>query len=288
MSGTPGALTDEQRRGKVIFESKGNCVKCHLGPEFTSAGSNGQHSNAVGGLIERMTMGDGLTGIYDEGFYNIGVTPTSNDMGLGVTDPWGNPLSYTRQHKLGVIGQPVFDPFSVNSCIFSVFSCFPVSDGSVRDVTDGAFKTPGLRNIELTGPYFHNGGYATLESVVDFYNRGGNRRAIQPTGDTSAYGPNTSNADLNIRPLFLTDTEKAALVAFLKSLTDERVRWEIAPFDHPSLKLTNGQSGDEFWVAYSNESMARALDAVTNLPAVGAGGRAALGLQSIKPFTPIP
>jgi cytochrome c peroxidase len=288
MSGTPGALSTEQRLGKTIFEGKGQCVNCHLGPEFTSAASNGQHSNAVGGLIERMTMADGLTAIYDEGFYNIGVTPTGNDMGLGVTDPWGNPLSYTRQHKLGVMGQPVFDPFTVNSCIFAVFSCFPVSDGSVRDATDGTFKTPTLRNVELTGPYFHNGGYATLESVVDFYNRGGNRRALQPMGDTSAYGPNTSNADLNIRPLFLTDPEKAALVAFLKSLTDERVRWEIAPFDHPSLRLTNGQSGDEFWVAYSNESMARALDAFTNLPAVGAGGRATLGLQPIKPFTPIP
>ena len=41
---------------------------------------------------------------------------------------------------------------------------------------DGAFKTPGLRNIGLTPPYFHNGGEATLEGVVEFYNRGGNRR----------------------------------------------------------------------------------------------------------------
>src|SRR2546422_8026734 len=37
----------------------------------------------------------------------------------------------------------------------------------------GAFKAPGLRNVELTGPYMHNGGMATLEQVVDFYSRGG-------------------------------------------------------------------------------------------------------------------
>jgi cytochrome c peroxidase len=288
MSGAPEALTQLQRFGKAIFENKGKCARCHFGPELTSAGSTAQYSNAVGGLIERMPMGDGLTAIYDEGFYNIGVTPTANDIGLGAADPWGRPLSYTRQHKLGVTGLPVFDPFSVNSCIFTALPCLPVTDGDERDAADGAFKTPTLRNIELTGPYFHNGGYSTLESVIEFYNRGGNRRAIQPGGDTSGFGPNASNVDLDIRPLFLTPGEQAALVAFLQSLTDERVRWESAPFDHPSLKVTNGHIGDEFWVAFGNESMARAADAFINLPAVGAGGRAALGLPPIKPFTPIP
>jgi len=52
-----------------------------------------------------------------------------------------------------------------------------------RVAVDGAFKTPGLRNVELTAPYFHNGGQLTLEQVVDFYNRGGDFAA--PTRTTS-------------------------------------------------------------------------------------------------------
>jgi len=42
-----------------------------------------------------------------------------------------------------------------------------------RVLRDGAFKAPQLRNVELTGPYFHNGGTLTLRQVVDFYTRGG-------------------------------------------------------------------------------------------------------------------
>ena len=61
--------------------------------------------------------------------------------------------------------------------------------GFQRVAVDGAFKTPGLRNSELTGPYFHNGGMATLRQVVQFYNRGGNfcsfnLRDLDPTHQT--------------------------------------------------------------------------------------------------------
>ena len=67
-----------------------------------------------------------------------------------------------------------------------------------------AFKTPSLRNVELTAPYMHDGSFQTLEEVVDYYNAGGYA------------SPNKSEL---IRPLNLTEAEKAALVAFLKSLT---------------------------------------------------------------------
>jgi cytochrome c peroxidase len=85
----------------------------------------------------------------------------------------------------------------------------------------GRFKTPQLRNVELTGPYFHNGKYATLRQVVDFYDRGGDV-------------PNDT-----IEPLGLDGPEKAALVDFMIALTDERVRFQRAPFDHPSLNPVN-------------------------------------------------
>jgi cytochrome c peroxidase len=55
-----------------------------------------------------------------------------------------------------------------------------------RDAVDGAFKTPTLRNIALTGPYFHNGSRATLRQVMEFYNRGGDRRG-EDASNTSGF-----------------------------------------------------------------------------------------------------
>lgn len=68
----------------------------------------------------------------------------------------------------------------------------------------GRFKTPTLRNITLTAPYMHDGSLATLEEVITFYDQGGR--------------PNP-NLDEEIKPLQLTDAEKADLLEFLKSLT---------------------------------------------------------------------
>ena len=62
----------------------------------------------------------------------------------------------------------------------------------------------------------------------------------------------------------ITDQEKADLVSFLKSLTDERVRWERAPFDHPALKVPNG---------YMIDSNQQLQDEWLSLPAIGKNGR---------------
>jgi cytochrome c peroxidase len=67
-----------------------------------------------------------------------------------------------------------------------------------------AFKTPGLREITSRGPYMHDGSIATLEQVVEHYDRGGIDRP--------------SRSDL-MKPLGLTSQEKTELVAFLKTLT---------------------------------------------------------------------
>jgi hypothetical protein len=83
-------------------------------------------------------------------------------------------------------------------------------------------KVPSLRNVEMRAPYFHNGEMATLEDVVDFYDRGGDFDA-----------PNKNPA---IAPIGLTPTQKAALVAFLRRpLTDPRIAAAAAPFDRPTL-----------------------------------------------------
>jgi cytochrome c peroxidase len=76
----------------------------------------------------------------------------------------------------------------------------------------GHFKTPSLRNIELTGPYMHDGRFETLEEVVEHYST-----EVKPHPYLSAHMKDSQG---NPRHLNLTEEEKAALVAFLKTLTD--------------------------------------------------------------------
>jgi len=76
-----------------------------------------------------------------------------------------------------------------------------------------SFKTVTVRNVELTAPYMHNGAYPDLESVIEFYNRGGG----------AGHGLEVPNQTLPPDPLNLTDYEKEALIAFMKSLTDNSV-----------------------------------------------------------------
>ncbi|MCV9930992.1 cytochrome-c peroxidase [Flavobacterium sp. LS1R47] len=75
-----------------------------------------------------------------------------------------------------------------------------------------SFKTPTIRNIELTAPYMHNGVYKTLEEVVDFYNDGGG----------IGLGFDLPNQTLPEDKLNLTEKEKKQLIAFMKTLTDDR------------------------------------------------------------------
>jgi cytochrome c peroxidase len=77
-----------------------------------------------------------------------------------------------------------------------------------RDDDRGAFKTPTLREVARSAPYMHDGSLATLEEVVEYYNRGGNRNPW---------------LDAEVRPLRLTPAEARALVAFLRALNG-RVR----------------------------------------------------------------
>jgi cytochrome c peroxidase len=71
----------------------------------------------------------------------------------------------------------------------------------------GKFRTPSLRELKVTAPYMHNGVFATLAEVVDFYNAG---------GGTS---PNKSPL---LKPLNLSSAEKADLIAFLEALSMDK------------------------------------------------------------------
>jgi cytochrome c peroxidase len=76
-----------------------------------------------------------------------------------------------------------------------------------------AFKTPTVRNATLTGPYMHHGAFPTLESVIDFYNRGGGVGA----------GARLPNQTMSASPLHLTKDDQRALIAFMGALVDTSV-----------------------------------------------------------------
>ena len=181
LSGNSKALTPNQVKGLDVFKGKGGCTNCHNGPELSDATVSAYA--ALGATNE-----DGG----DQGFHNIGVRPTSEDLGRAGTGP--NGVSWAA---------------------------------IVSAKNRGAFKTPSLRNVALTAPYFHNGGKATLGDVVDFYNRGGDFA-----------NPEKSK---RIKALSFNDSDRSALIDFLQNaLTDCRTANSMAPFDHPSLDLDNG------------------------------------------------
>ncbi|MCW8327707.1 Ig-like domain-containing protein [Photobacterium sp. SDRW27] len=282
MDGDSTALTASELRGMGIFLGKGKCANCHSGPEFSKAATHLIGEEEEEGLVERMVMSDNHIALYDNGFYNIGVRPTKEDIGVGGEDPWGNPLSFTQQAKDIAAGKNAPDNFEVDPSTFEENPEDPV-DPYERDAVFGAFKVPGLRNVELTGPYMHNGGMSSLIQVVNFYNRGGNRTGDSSSDSTGFDGNNTtSNLDPDIRSLGLTEDEKHDLVAFMKSLTDERVRWEKAPFDRPQLFVPVGGIGDEFTV--QDDGSGRSIEKWLELPAIGANGRSAKNLPAIQPF----
>ncbi|MEZ5445540.1 MAG: cytochrome c peroxidase [Gammaproteobacteria bacterium] len=168
-----------------------------------------------------------------------------------------------------------------------------------RELVDGGFKTPPIRNVGLTPPYFHSGNYADLRSVVEFYARGGSRRSMSleangVTGDTSGTGllgkgppvhpgPDFgTNVDFFVRDIKLDDgipdgvpageveefDQIGAIVAFMLTMTDTRVQCDAGPFDHPSLTLRNGH------LAMDKNKDKKADDIAFVLPAVGAAGYA--------------
>lgn len=244
--GNKSALSDQQKRGMDLFMGKAKCVNCHGGAEFTKASVH----HIKNERLERMIMGDGGKAVYDSGFYNIGVRPTLEDLGVGGMDPFGFPLSESRLAK--EFGEKVFKQ------VIGVDPNIKVKPDE-RVAAFGAFKTPTLRNIELTAPYFHNGGQRTLREVVDFYNRGGD-----------FHEANINDLDPDVERLGLNNDEKEALVAFMKSLTDERVRSRCAPFDHPQLFVPNGHLGNQSTV--TNDGTGKAVDLMMQIPATGRNG----------------
>ncbi len=234
--------------------------------------------------------GPARVAVYDAGWYNIGIRPTGDDQGLNDTDPFGNNLSWTRLYQalpdpsfikvpgggLACAVPPGADPIANPLFPFEVLNAsgFPLLSGPLlkTEPTDvaGTFKTSALRNVELNGPYFHNGGKSTLKQVVGFYDRGGDFANDTQSPLVKFLGFLSANG------FGMTPNEVNDLVAFLLALTDERVRLQSAPFDHPQLFVPNGAVDGS-----------PGTDNMEEIPPVGAGGGATLQrFLDLNPFSP--
>jgi len=85
----------------------------------------------------------------------------------------------------------------------------------------GKFKTPGLRDVMRTNPWFHNGIFDNIEGVINMYNAGMPRTKAKADQINDPLFPNTSPL---LRPLNLSDGEKEALIAFLEAITTQPLR----------------------------------------------------------------
>jgi cytochrome c peroxidase len=253
---------DEVEDANGVMIGAGNCISCHGSALFTDAAipsmqeDDGELELAeveetpvlVTGLfvpgVAELVVGE-EEGLLDNGFSNIGVRPTNEDLGRGGKEG-GFFLAFVRQAFLPEAEDILPEDFELD--------CLEKGNCPGKDQVDGAFKIPGLRNVELTGPYFHNGGEATLQQVIEFYDRQGNF-----TG-TAADTANIDNVDRNMAFINFGEDDEEPLVEFLLALTDDRVRNEKAPFDHPEIIVANGGT--------VNDPAAPIV-----ISAVGAGGR---------------
>lgn len=308
------------------------------------------------------------------GMYPNTITPPNGGPGIEFPEViFGADFHCARfEPALFGAGPPSFGwgPFDVNDDVcpnnhsgvagnfdFPIQGTWPVPNRVLRN---GAFKAPALRNVELSGPYFHTGSYLTLRQVVDFYFRGGdfpitNAESRDPhvvdlDEHAFAFGRTTgrpitidgvlfpddlgfpinyplaaptipvpatpwiigpigfrdglpdtvflydeypdSDHSVTPEPVFASRAEaiedaKNSIVKFLLALTDPRVKFEQAPFDHPQLIVPiDGTAGEN--------TLGPAVLAVDplfrNIPAVGAAGGAALpaflNVTSIPPGAP--
>ena len=170
-AGDQTAMSASAIRGLETFRTKGRCVDCHKIEQTAATFTDNEFHN----------LGVGFKRIETRMFDIVDAFRASqlNDQAIDE--------SVLTQHDVSELGR------------FAV---------TLRPSDIGQFKTPTLRNIELTAPYMHDGSQKTLQEVIEFYDQGGEQNPMLDGG---------------IRPLNLTDQEKADLVEFMKALTSPNV-----------------------------------------------------------------
>jgi len=177
--GSTEALDAREVRGLRLFIGKAQCIGCHNGPLLS-----------------------------DQHFHNTGVPardPANPDRGRAAA------LAKVRQDEFNCLG--VHSDARPEQC--SELRFMALEDARM----EGAFKTPGLRNVALRPPYMHAGQFATLEEVVQHYVKAPTAAVghseLRRAGDT----PAAHGAD-HRTPIQLTPSEQQDLVALLKALSD--------------------------------------------------------------------
>ena len=180
------ALEPDALRGLKLFVGKAQCIVCHHGPVF----SDYEFHDSRVPTEDTMALNS-----LAEGEVPVGGKPPED---LGRV----HGIQRLRASEFGVASRWSDDPTGPSRVKVDYLPTH-MHAGSPE------FKTPTLRNVELTAPYMHNGAFETLEEVVHFYNtREGERR----------FG---GQSEKILQPLGLSESEEADLVAFMRSLTDD-------------------------------------------------------------------
>src|SRR5437879_4978490 len=170
IAGDRSAIDDAAKRGWEIFNTRGRCNKCHA-------------------LTE--TKRD-VTNFTDNDFHNIGIGIIRHNVSV---------LARRAVQLINSGDAAAIDRAAIQTDM-SALGRFLITK---KEPDTAAFKTPNLRNVLVTGPYFHDGSQETLWDVSDHYNKGD--------------GLQNPYLDVDIQPLALTEADIDDLVAFLASLT---------------------------------------------------------------------
>jgi cytochrome c peroxidase len=174
IAGDANAIGDDAKRGWELFNTQARCNKCHA-------------------LTEDKRD---VTNFIDNDFHNIGVGVVRHNVAA---------LHRQAEQLLGSGDAAAVDRAAIQTDM-SALGRFLITK---KKADTASFKTPNLRNVLVTGPYFHDGSQETLWDVIDHYNKGG---GLNPW------------LDEDIQPLALTERDIDDLVAFLASLTSPDYR----------------------------------------------------------------
>jgi cytochrome c peroxidase len=175
MAGDSSAISASAKRGWVLFKTRGRCNLCHLFADTTTR----------------------PTRFTDDQFHNIGVLIVRHNV---------VPLARQAEQAIAKGDTIAIDQAAILSPM-SALGRFLITRA---DSDIASFKTPDLRNVMVTAPYFHDGSAATLWDVMDHYNKGAGTR--DPYLSTE------------IQPLALHETEIDDFVALMASLTSPRYK----------------------------------------------------------------
>jgi cytochrome c peroxidase len=170
IAGDKNAIDESAKRGWELFNNQARCNKCHALTETTRD----------------------VTNLIDNDFHNIGVLIVRHNV---------VPLARQAEQLIKTGDTSAIDQAAIQTDM-SALGRFLITKQE-KDIA--SFKTPNIRNVLVTGPYFHDGSQETLWDVIDHYNKGA--------------GLQDPYLDQDIQPLALTENDIDDLVAFMASLT---------------------------------------------------------------------